>query len=313
MSGCTCKNKKSCTCFGEGIEVPQGPSGVRGLSAYEIWLELGNTGTEQDFIDSLVGPQGPQGVPGADGANGADGADGANGADGAPGLPGADGVDGANGADGKPGLPGADGADGVDGLSFYQGLGVPSAELGNNGDSFLDTSTGDIYHKVLESWIKTGNVYLGSIAGQEHLFNAAKLTDQDLQSGTSPVQLTFADDSSAGRFDYGNTWVTNVWTANDNLTDVSFGYIINLEVFDVDAVLGATVNVVVLVNGVPFDTEAVAIPAGTVNGTLFNVTKNTAGTAFSTGDLVTVEINTIAASPFKAVAKVGSVFFNTQL
>jgi len=32
-----------------------------GKSAYEIWLDLDNTGTEEDFIDSLTGPQGPQG------------------------------------------------------------------------------------------------------------------------------------------------------------------------------------------------------------------------------------------------------------
>ena len=34
-----------------------------GKSAYDIWLDLGNTGTEQDFIDSLTGPAGPQGDP----------------------------------------------------------------------------------------------------------------------------------------------------------------------------------------------------------------------------------------------------------
>ena len=33
--------------------VPEGP---RGLSAYEIWLLVGNTGTEQDFIDSITPP-----------------------------------------------------------------------------------------------------------------------------------------------------------------------------------------------------------------------------------------------------------------
>ena len=27
--------------------------GIDGKSAYEIWLEQGNTGTEQDFLDSL--------------------------------------------------------------------------------------------------------------------------------------------------------------------------------------------------------------------------------------------------------------------
>jgi len=47
--------------------VPEGP---RGLSAYEIWLSEGNTGTEQDFLDSLVGADGPQGEPGPQGIPG---------------------------------------------------------------------------------------------------------------------------------------------------------------------------------------------------------------------------------------------------
>lgn len=34
-----------------------------GKSAYQIWLDLENTGTEQDFIDSLTGPKGDQGDP----------------------------------------------------------------------------------------------------------------------------------------------------------------------------------------------------------------------------------------------------------
>ena len=41
-----------------------GPQGNDGLSAYQTWLNLGNTGTESDFINSLTGPQGPQGNPG---------------------------------------------------------------------------------------------------------------------------------------------------------------------------------------------------------------------------------------------------------
>jgi len=59
-----------------GATGPQGPigpngqsgvNGTNGLSAYEIWLDLGNTGTEQDFIDSLTGPEGPQGTQGPQG------------------------------------------------------------------------------------------------------------------------------------------------------------------------------------------------------------------------------------------------------
>jgi hypothetical protein len=32
----------------------QGDAGQDGLSAYEVWIDLGNVGTEQDFIDSLA-------------------------------------------------------------------------------------------------------------------------------------------------------------------------------------------------------------------------------------------------------------------
>lgn len=41
-----------------------GGAGADGASAYQIWIDAGNVGTEQDFLDSLVG---------ADGADGADG------------------------------------------------------------------------------------------------------------------------------------------------------------------------------------------------------------------------------------------------
>lgn len=38
--------------------------GVDGKSAYEIWLEQGNTGTEEDFLESLKGKDGAPGVSG---------------------------------------------------------------------------------------------------------------------------------------------------------------------------------------------------------------------------------------------------------
>ena len=52
---------------------PQGPAGADGqdgqdgLSAYEIWLSQGNTGTEADFLNGLTGPQGPAGTNGQSG------------------------------------------------------------------------------------------------------------------------------------------------------------------------------------------------------------------------------------------------------
>ena len=103
----------------DGTNGKDGVDGEDGKSAYEIWLEQGNSGTEQDFLDWLKGDAGQQGAAGADGVGierveindkgelviyytngesanlgvvvGADGADGK------------DGVDGVNGKDGSNG------------------------------------------------------------------------------------------------------------------------------------------------------------------------------------------------------------------
>lgn len=57
-------------------------AGLDGDSAYDIWISLGNDGDEQDFINSLTGPQGdpgPQGDTGPEGPVGPAGATGATG------------------------------------------------------------------------------------------------------------------------------------------------------------------------------------------------------------------------------------------
>jgi len=46
---------------GSEIPGPDGAPGDDGISAYEVWLALGNTGTEQEFIDSLKGADGEDG------------------------------------------------------------------------------------------------------------------------------------------------------------------------------------------------------------------------------------------------------------
>lgn len=65
-----------------GIDGNDGKDGENGLSAYEIWLNQENTGTEIDFLNSLKGEKGETGERGADGSNGIDGKDGTNGIDG---------------------------------------------------------------------------------------------------------------------------------------------------------------------------------------------------------------------------------------
>lgn len=51
-----------------------GSDGEDGLSAYQVWLNAGNTGTEQDFLDSLVATPGEPGIPGEPGLDGEPGA-----------------------------------------------------------------------------------------------------------------------------------------------------------------------------------------------------------------------------------------------
>lgn len=74
-----------------------GTPGADGKSAYQIWLDAGNTGTEADFLASLKGEKGDKGETGATGAKGEKGDTGAKGEKGDTGATGAAGKDGTNG------------------------------------------------------------------------------------------------------------------------------------------------------------------------------------------------------------------------
>ena len=77
-------------------------NGTDGLSAYQVWLNLGNTGTEAAFIASLTGPAGTQGPQGLTGATGPQGDQGPMGPMGW-GMPGMDGMTGPQGPQGPAG------------------------------------------------------------------------------------------------------------------------------------------------------------------------------------------------------------------
>ena len=105
-----------------------GGFGKDGKSAYQIWLEQGNVGTEQDFINSLRGPAGEKGAVGERGPQGP------------PGTPGAIGPRGETGPQGVPGIPGTPGAQGLTGKSAYQEW----IDAGNSGSvlEFLESLKG---------------------------------------------------------------------------------------------------------------------------------------------------------------------------
>jgi hypothetical protein len=53
-----------------GPQGPAGQNGTNGQSAYDLWLAQGNSGTQQDFLNSLQGAPGAQGPIGLTGATG---------------------------------------------------------------------------------------------------------------------------------------------------------------------------------------------------------------------------------------------------
>lgn len=178
-------------CCDDGNQIP-GPRGEDGLSAYEVWLANGNTGTVNDYLASLQGPPGNIGPIGNDGAKGDKGDKGDPGDPGVAGDPGAsyltgvgnpsnslgnDGDTYSNNSNGEiwqkasgvwtftgftlKGATGSVGSQGADGFSYYTGTGIPSPSLGNDGDSYSDNTTGDIYQKVAGVWNPTGDSLLG--------------------------------------------------------------------------------------------------------------------------------------------------------
>lgn len=148
----------------QGGSGSQGPKGDPGESAYEIAVDNGFVGTEQEWLDSLVGPQGVKGDTGDTGPAGSDGNDGDPGQDGttphidgttgnwfigdtdtgvhAEGPQGIQGIQGIQGEEGPQGIQGEPGADGQDVEKFYgtldQYTALPSDKLTNGVEHFIE-------------------------------------------------------------------------------------------------------------------------------------------------------------------------------
>ncbi len=68
------------------------------------------------------------------------------------------GAQGEKGDTGPQGDKGDTGDKGADGQSIITGKGKPSDDVGNDGDSYVDTDTWDYYIKTDETWSLTGNI-----------------------------------------------------------------------------------------------------------------------------------------------------------
>ena len=90
-----------------------------------------------------------------DGVDGIDGRDGTNGTNGTNGRDGANGNDGTAGATGETGAAGRDGRDGKD---ILNGTENPGENQGKDGDTFVNTKTGDVFVKENGTWKPAGNI-----------------------------------------------------------------------------------------------------------------------------------------------------------
>lgn len=133
-------------------QVRDGRDGVDGKSAYQQWLDLGNKGTEADFIKSLKG---------ADGIIGKDGAEGPKGEKGDKGDKGDTGEQGPTGPKGLQGEVGPQGPQGVEG---------PKGERGDMGIRGPVGPAGSAGKSAYQSWLDNGNTgteadFLNSLKG----------------------------------------------------------------------------------------------------------------------------------------------------
>jgi len=174
----------------KGDPGPQGVPGLDGDSAYEVWLAAGNSGTVQDYLISLIGPQGPTGPQGIQGdigpgisilgslASTADLPSTGNTGEGyligndfyvwtgsayqnvGP-IRGPQGLQGPVGPTGQTGATGLTGAKGEQGSLWIVLAGFPSVSAGRVGDYYIDSTTNRYYQKTSS----TNWAYMGTMGG----------------------------------------------------------------------------------------------------------------------------------------------------
>ena len=159
--------------YGDAIQLPDGAPGNDGASAYEIWIAAGNSGTEQDFLDSLVGGDGEDGMSAYEvwinaGNSGTE----------------ADFLAALVGATGATGAAGADGSDGEDGVSSYSYIAFAADDQGAGWSTTPDVSRPYIAFLVSateltpvendfasSTWVRF--IYPGDMSGPESSTNNA--------------------------------------------------------------------------------------------------------------------------------------------
>ena len=243
LRGCSNENENAaplptptiCATGSPGPSGPTGAQGAPGLSAYDLWLAMGNVGSTEDFLASLVGAPGKTGKDGKIVYYGSDGVTSQSGNVGPTGAPGPTGdagksayqlwldagnsgtpndflvsLIGATGAQGPAGAQGPEGEAGVAGLSAYE-VWISIGNTGSETDFFnslagipgTNGTPGAPGSSAYEIWIANGNF------GTEGEFLASLVGQQGVEG--APGVCTVGDTGPAGLSAY------QVWLAAGNV------------------------------------------------------------------------------------------------
>ena len=186
------------------MALPLAACGEAGKSAYDIAVELGFVGTEEEWLESLRGPQGEKGEQGEQGPQGEKGEQGEQGEAGTPGATptitiNEDGywvINGevtdvkAEGQDGEDGKDGQDGASGPMGPTGPAGVGIDSIAT-----KIVDDGSGN-FTTVITIILTDDTKYSFNLpgaavsSGQEYEAGSSKLFAELVKGGATSITLT---------------------------------------------------------------------------------------------------------------------------
>jgi len=218
----------------QGVSGTTGATGTAGLSAYQVWLALGNTGSEANFITSITGPKGDAGTQGIQGETGLKGEKGDTGIQGLTGPKGDIGLTGAQGIQGETGLKGDKGDTASQGLKGDSGETGPKGDAGVQGiqgETGLKGDKGDTGSQGLKGEKgDTGIQGIQGITGLKGDKGDIGLTGPQGEIGAQGIQGKeglLSVGSAMGNTPYwnGNNWVTNSSSLFNNGTSISIGTI----------------------------------------------------------------------------------------
>ncbi len=192
----------------DGAQGPAGANGKDGQSTYQLWLSKGNTGSEEDFLNSLKGAKGDQGAPGKDGAPGVKGDTGERGPQGERGETGLQGPAGPKGDIGNVGPQGPKGDKGDTG---------PQGPKGNTGDRGPQGVAGKDGHSVWYNrmhYSPNGQLQWFTDLTNASASNPPKVNDIMINADgniamITKVNITNDAGEGGGTFNYG-PWIGNI-------------------------------------------------------------------------------------------------------